>query len=67
MIVLKENTFAAACYNMNSIEELEQALQGPADRTDMKEWGIGSSVWREQIQLALKAMKEDASHFSYGY
>lgn len=57
---IQENTFAEACYNQNSIEELEAALQGKADATDMKGWGLTEEQWREQIRIALQELKADA-------
>ena len=58
MTTIKENTFAAACYDMNSIPELEAALAGPADTTDMRAWGLTEQEWRDEIALALKAKRE---------
>jgi hypothetical protein len=52
-------TFAEACYDMNTIKDLEDALQGPADHTDCQAWGISPEEWRAQIELALKARIED--------
>jgi hypothetical protein len=57
--MIKDNTFAAACYNENTIAELETALVGDADETDMKLWGINQTEWREQIQTALTELKAD--------
>ena len=57
--MIKDNTFAAACYNDNTIAELETALVGDADETDMKAWGINQTEWREQIQTALTELKAD--------
>ena len=55
--MIKDNTFAAACYNDNTIEELETALAGTADQTDMASWGIDENEWRDQIQSALAELK----------
>lgn len=60
MTTIANNTFAAACYDTNTAEELEVALRGPADENDCKEWGITADQWREQIQLALAAKTEQA-------
>lgn len=57
---IQDNTFAAACYNQNSIAELEAALAGPVDKTDCETWGITPGAWRRQIALALDALREDA-------
>ncbi|WP_073585239.1 hypothetical protein [Vibrio quintilis] len=58
-MAIQEGTFAEACYNMNSIEELENALQTGADESDMKVWNLTEDEWREQIETAIKEIKED--------
>ena len=57
--MIKDNTFAAACYDGNTIEDLESALVGDADETDMTAWNINATQWQEQIQLALTELKTD--------
>jgi len=59
-MTIELNTFAAACYDMNSIAELEQALIDGPDATDMKEWNLSEEEWREQVEAALAELKEDA-------
>ena len=56
---IEGNTFAAACYDQNSIAELEQALKNGPDVTDMKTWNLTADEWRDEIELALQAKKED--------
>ena len=56
---IEEGTFAEACYNQNTIKELKEARKEEADETDMKEWGLNETEWREQIELAIAAMEED--------
>ncbi len=58
-MAIKENTFAEACYNTNSIEELQAALAAPADVTDMKQWGLSEDEYFKQIQLAIDELAED--------
>lgn len=58
--MINDNTFAAACYNMNSIAELEQALIDGPDATDMREWSLAEAGWREQVTIALGELREDA-------
>ena len=61
--MIETNTFAAACYEQNSIAELEAALKcRRADRGDMKAWGISASEWRSQITTALKAKLAAKKH-----
>ena len=59
MTIIAENTFAAACYDQNTIADLEVALAGAADELDMREWGLTEAEWREQIELAIAALRED--------
>lgn len=56
---IQENTFAEACYNQNTIAELESALKGEADTGDMDAWSLTAEEWREQVKAALQAKKED--------
>jgi len=53
--------FAEACYDTNSIEQLDAALrQRAADKTDCTEWKITPTQWRASIAEALAAKKADA-------
>ena len=57
---IEDGSFAAACYNDNTIDDLIDALnESAADKTDCKNWGITPTEWRSQITLSLKAMIED--------
>jgi hypothetical protein len=56
---IKDNTFAEACYNMNSIEELEDALKKAPDYIGMKVWNITEKEYFTQLQEALDAKKAD--------
>jgi hypothetical protein len=57
-IEIQENTFAEACFEINTIEDLELALKEPVDTLDMRNWNLSESELREQIKLALNALKE---------
>lgn len=59
-IHIEENTFAEACYNKNTIAELEQARNEAADPRDCATWEITAAEWRQQIELALAAKRADA-------
>ena len=59
-MTIELNTFAEACYNMNSIQELEEALNQGPDQCDMDEWGISADEWKEQISAALAEKRIDA-------
>lgn len=49
--------FAEACYDTNSLNELRDAIE--PDETDMAQWGITESQWREAIAAALSDLDED--------
>ena len=52
-MTIADNTFAAACFDQNSIEELEQSLAGEADADDCATWDITPAQWRASVELAL--------------
>ena len=53
--------FAAACYDTNSIAELQDALaQRSADADDCAAWGITPREWRAAIAAALAERLADA-------
>ena len=55
---IKSNTFAHACVELNSIDQLEAALNGDANQADMVAWNITAKEWREHIKSALDALRE---------
>ena len=55
---IESNTFAEACVNQNSLEELITAICGEADETDMKTWNIDADEWQSQIKEAIAALSE---------
>lgn len=59
-IRIESGSFAEACYDQNSIAELESALAAGPDSADMSEWGLTAKEWRDQIKLALAAKRADA-------
>lgn len=56
---IKNDTFAAACYDTCSIAELEAALAGPANPDDCEAWGISAGEWRKAVEAALAAKREN--------
>ena len=61
MINIDNNTFAEACYDQNTCDELIEALlnANSASATDRKTWGITKKEYRENLALALRAKIED--------
>lgn len=58
---LQDNTFAAACYNHNTLDELRAIMGKQPDPEDMRIWGITSAEWTEQIEIAIAALEEKAA------
>lgn len=59
MTNIASNTFAAACYDQNSIQELEAALSAPADIADMTTWNLTETEYFESLREALAAKRAD--------
>lgn len=57
--------FAEACFDMNSIDELRNALNGDADFTDCAVWDITQEQWRDAITEALNAKLDNAHLYIY--
>jgi len=57
--MIKENTFASACYEQNTVKELEDALSCGADETDRRVWDITAEEWEEQVELAIEELKNE--------
>jgi hypothetical protein len=53
--MIDENTFAAACYDQNSINELKTAIASPPDATDLINWNLTEAEYFANIKLALTA------------
>lgn len=51
-MTIKDGTFAASCFDMNSIEELK-ALPCDGDESDMKTWKLTLTEWQNQVAQAL--------------
>jgi hypothetical protein len=53
MILIPDNCFAQACYDQNTISDLEIALAGEADEYDMRTWGLSAEEWRGKLNSPL--------------
>jgi len=52
--MITENTFAWACVEQNTINDLRDALkQDTPDQSDMDAWNIDGDEWRSEIESAL--------------
>ncbi len=58
-----DNSFTAACYNDNTIADLEESTLMTADETDCKTWNISPHEWLRSIRLALE-LKSQAQYIA---
>jgi len=56
---IEDGSFAEACYNQNTIEDLKDALKDGPDRREMREWNLSESEYMEQIEIALENLIND--------
>lgn len=61
LMALGVDTFAEACYNYNTIDELKSAPSNGSDKEDMANWSLSEAEWVEQIELAITALKATAA------
>lgn len=59
MTFIADNTFAAACYNNNTADELESVLRADVDHADLEQWGLTESEYKNELKRAIQALKED--------
>ncbi len=52
---LRDDSFAAKCYDRGTVRELRAAFNRDADPEDCDQWGLSSSEWKENIEMALVA------------
>ena len=63
--LIPDNTFAAACYNRNTENDLKlsaSAMLTTADEVDRRQWGLSEREWAEQIGMAYEAKCWDRTH-----
>ena len=53
---MTENTFAWACVQNNTVNELKEALATGPDQADMNEWGISEQEWVDSIHEAIEEL-----------
>lgn len=63
-MIIDDATFAAACYEQNTIAELESALHAPADPVDMETWGLTEYEYYAQVKLALTAKRDGRVNYA---
>ena len=56
-VFLSDDTFAAECYDSRTIRELKSAFHRDADPEECEVWGLSPSEWKENIEMALTALR----------
>ena len=60
-IYIEDNTFAAACYDMSTISELQDYATREFDEQEAAQWGLNESEWRDEMKLALDALTAETA------
>ena len=56
-VFLRDDSFAADCYDHMSVKELKSAFNRDADPDDCAKWNLSPSEWKENIEMALMSLK----------
>jgi hypothetical protein len=59
-IFLRDDSFAAWCYDNRDSAWLKSAFNRDADPDDCRKWGITPSEWRTNVEMAGLALKFSA-------
>lgn len=60
IVHINGGTFAEACYDGNSLDELyEQLEMNKTDSRELKEWNLTTEEWCNEIELAIIAKESD--------
>ncbi len=54
-IFIRDDSFAAYCYDRYSLAQLRSAMHQDADPAQCSKWGLSFDQWRENIEMALAA------------
>ena len=60
------DSFAAACYDANSIDELLCELRAKPSAVDMELWAITPEEWRAEMLLGLAALVKEVEEHAEG-
>jgi hypothetical protein len=54
-VFLRDDGFAAYCYDDMTVDELRSAFERDADPEECRRWGLSATGWKEHIAMALTA------------
>ena len=57
-VFLRDDSFAAECYDKMSIKELKSAFNRDADPDECMKWRLSPSEWKENIEMALISLSK---------
>jgi len=52
-VFLKDDSFAADCYDRMTVKELKSAFNRDAEREDCIKWNLSAAEWKENVEMAL--------------
>ena len=56
-VFIADDTYAAKCYDSRTIKELKSAFHRDADPEECETWRLSPSDWKENIEMALIALR----------
>ncbi len=55
-VFLRDDSFAAACYDHKTVRELKSAFNRDPDPDECRQWKISAAEWKESVEMALVAL-----------
>jgi len=55
-VFLRDDSFAANCYDHMTVKELKSAFNRDADPDECIKWNLSAAEWRENIEMALVSL-----------
>ena len=56
MARLNEDSLALACFEDNTIAQLQAALAKPANPVNLRFWNLTEAQWRAELELAIETI-----------
>ena len=56
-VFLRDDSFAAYCYDAMSVAELSSAFQRDPDPDQCRHWALSATQWKDQVAMAMAARK----------
>ncbi|WP_300669055.1 hypothetical protein [Desulfoluna sp.] len=54
---LEDSSYSSWLYDHSDVRRLKSAMQGDPEPGDLQRWDLSPGLWREQVAMALGALK----------